>query len=583
MIQKMAISEKEKSLESSISSFHSTSNNYQKIALTSLDRLLSLLDRNPYSKTYGSFSRNYWHYKILADFPSSTDQQGVLALSCIYFLNSKSNNFYLNSELLKLIEAGINYWTKLQSKDGSFSEWYPNEHSHVATAFTSYAISESLLLLKDKINVEILEKTINSLKKTGYWLNKNIDTIALNHTAGGVAALYNIYLLTNEKKYLDGCQKNLNTLVRLQDKEGWFPEYTGADPGYLGVSIDYLAKYWHKSCDPVAENSLRKALDFLVWFYQDDLKTTGGEFGSRNVKYMLPHGLILLSKQFDSAKYLESNLRNSLDNNKENKVISPITIDDRYFLFFHYPNYAQASLVDLPKEDFNHYRPKSFLKVFPSSGLISCKQENHHFIVNVKKGGVLKLDLKSDSGYFATLKDSDKVLTTQTLSQITHLQENANLPFSASIKTNFVECNFREPYLKSLLIPFRVFNYLFGRSSLIMSIFNKLIKKKLIYQTKKANLLTLYRNISIDEKTITIEDNLKSEVSSLLLDKLVIEPNISLMHVPSSKYFHFNDLNKDPNFNPCDLVDIFNNHGKVSVKRIVDLSENEADVKLIVD
>lgn len=580
MIQEVVIQHKKESSEVSGSS--SVLNIYQSITLSSLDRLLSLLDRNPYSRTYGSFSRNYWHYKILADFPSSTDQQGVLALSCLYLLNLKSNNFYLNPELLKLIEAGINYWTKLQSKDGSFSEWYPNEHSHVATAFTSYAISESLLLLKDKINVKILEKAINTLKKAGYWLNKNIDITALNHTAGGVAALYNIYLLTKEKKYLEGCQKNLNTLVRLQDKEGWFPEYGGADPGYLGVSIDYLAKYWYKSHDPILEKSLRKALDFLVWFYQDDLKTTGGEFGSRNVKYMLPHGLILLSNQFNSAKYLESNLRNSLDNNKDNKVISPTTIDDRYFLFFHYPNYAQASLVDLPKEDFNHYRPKSFLKVFPSSGLISCKQENHHFIVNLKKGGILKLNLKSDCGYFASLKDSDKVLTTQTLSQITQLQENEKLPFSISIKTNFVECDFREPYLKSLLIPFRVFNYLFGQSNLIMSIFNKLIKEKLIYQTKKANLLTLYRNISIDEKKITIEDNLKSEVSGLLLDKLVIEPNISLMHVPSSKYFHFNDLNKESNFNPCNLADIFNKHGKASVKRIVNLSENDTDVKLII-
>ena len=317
---------------------------YQSITIHSADRLLSLIDRNPYSKTYGSFSRNYWHYKTLTDFPSATDQQGVLAMSCLYLNNLSANKYYLNEIILNLIEAGINYWCDIQSNDGSFSEWYPNEHSHVATAFTSYAISESLLLMRDKVTRNTFEKAINSLKKSGNWLKNNTDTVVLNHTAGATAALYNIFLLTGEDIFRKSCNENLNTLVSLQDKEGWFPEYGNADPGYLGVSIDYLAKYWHKSKDPIAEQSIQKALDFLIWFYQENSKTTGGEFGWRNIKYMLPHGLILLSEKFESANYLESNLRASL---KHNHSINPASVDDRYFLFFHSPNYAQASLLEL--------------------------------------------------------------------------------------------------------------------------------------------------------------------------------------------------------------------------------------------
>ena len=582
MIQETTIQDKEKSLELLASNSQLLAPTmYQVITLNSTARLLSLLDRNPYSKTHGSFSRNYWHYKILADSPSSTDQQGVLALSCIYLLNLKSNNFYLNSNLLDPIEASIYYWTKLQSKDGSFSEWYPNEHSHVATAFTSYAISESLLLLKDKINVKILEKATSSLKKSGDWLNKNIDTTALNHTAGAVAALYNIYLLTGEKIYLEVCHKNLNTLIGLQDKEGWFPEYGNADPGYLGVSIDYLAKYWHKSKDPIAEQSLKKALDFLIWFYLENSKTTGGEFGWRNVKYMLPHGLALLSEKFESAKYLESNLRASL---KQDLSINPNSVDDRYFLFFHYPNYAQASLLEPKEVDFSSIRPKTFLKIFSSSGLVSCKQENYHLITNLKKEGILKLELRdsilSDCGYFTKIKSSNKILSTQTTSKIEQLETNEELPFTAQIKTNFIEL---KPTKPASLILFRLFNFTFGKSALFMKFFNNYIKENFIYQTKEFNIpLTLERSIFLDSNKIIIEDQMICEDKKLKLEKLSIEPSLSLMHVPTSKYFHFSDLNSDSDFNPSNLAEPFNKNNKITVKRIVDLNQSKPNIELIV-
>ena len=49
-------------------------------ALKQIPKLLTLLDRNPHSPTYGCFDRNFWHYKII-DFPSRSDSACV-RLSC---------------------------------------------------------------------------------------------------------------------------------------------------------------------------------------------------------------------------------------------------------------------------------------------------------------------------------------------------------------------------------------------------------------------------------------------------------------------------------------------------------------------
>lgn len=45
-------------------------------ALAHIPKLLTLLDRNPHSPTYGCFDRNFWHYKII-DFPSGMAQEFV--------------------------------------------------------------------------------------------------------------------------------------------------------------------------------------------------------------------------------------------------------------------------------------------------------------------------------------------------------------------------------------------------------------------------------------------------------------------------------------------------------------------------
>ena len=52
-------------------------------AIAQIPKILTLLDRNVHSPTYGCFDRNFWHYKII-DFPSGMAQEFVLPLALAY-------------------------------------------------------------------------------------------------------------------------------------------------------------------------------------------------------------------------------------------------------------------------------------------------------------------------------------------------------------------------------------------------------------------------------------------------------------------------------------------------------------------
>ena len=103
-------------------------------------RLLSQLDRDCNSPTFGSFDRNFWNYKI-RDFSSSILQQGVMYLDVLFSFECESNIFNKNKIIKTWIKAGIDFWCKSQLKNGSFNEYYPNESGFPPTAFSLYAIS----------------------------------------------------------------------------------------------------------------------------------------------------------------------------------------------------------------------------------------------------------------------------------------------------------------------------------------------------------------------------------------------------------------------------------------------------------
>jgi hypothetical protein len=367
--------------------------------MPNIPRLISMTDRNRLSPTHGCCDRLYWHYKT-TDFPNARFQESALTLALLHKNNYPGNVYRKNKNVKSWILAALNFWAKIQHKDGSFDEAYPNEHSFVATAFSSYAVSEICILL----NISD-DRIIGSLKKAGEWLIKSKERHATNQVCGAIAALYNIYLLSKEKKFLSHIKKELEFVRKRQDKEGWFYEYGGPDFGYMSLAIDYLSKYYDRSRDKAALDMASRAIKFYRHFVQPN-GSAGGEYGSRNTEYTIPSGFESFSRSIQESGEISLKFLNGL---KRKEVISPFTLDDRYFAYNGY-TYLQA---------FDHYKKKGsaketfFQKRFPNSRLFVVKKPGYHCVIGFNKGGVFRIYTNdyvySDSGFIGVLNNGDRI------------------------------------------------------------------------------------------------------------------------------------------------------------------------------
>jgi len=111
---------------------------FAKNALEQIPKILTLLDRNQHSKTYGCFDRNYWHYRII-DFPSGMSQELVLPLALVYSLNIPGNQFYQKKIIRDWVLAGMRFAELSSHKDGSCDDYFPYEKAGGATAFSLLA------------------------------------------------------------------------------------------------------------------------------------------------------------------------------------------------------------------------------------------------------------------------------------------------------------------------------------------------------------------------------------------------------------------------------------------------------------
>ena len=122
----------------------------------SSNHLLTLVDKSPYSKTYGCFDRHYWQYKI-KDFPSGMSQEAIFPMSL-----ALENNFYRNisnkskKNILEIIENGAKFSLATQNDNGSVDDYFPFEQASGATAFTAYAILGCIEINKKLLKQEFV-------------------------------------------------------------------------------------------------------------------------------------------------------------------------------------------------------------------------------------------------------------------------------------------------------------------------------------------------------------------------------------------------------------------------------------------
>jgi len=518
-------------------------NFYPQAILSNCPRLFSSVNQNQFSRNYGCLDRDFWHYKIEKDFPSSIFQTGALSLALLYKKRFPDNIYFGKKKTLDLAIAAISFWTKIQNAGGWFSEWFPNERSHVATAFTSYAVSEALLILDEDLPRELKKTTLNTLIKSGRWLSENPDKQVLNHTAGALLALYNLHLLTGKREFKKAAFSNLDILLNLQSEEGWFPEYGGADLGYLSLTVDFLAKYWQKTKDERALSSLKRAISFMSYFIHPD-GSFGGEYGVRGTKFLIPAGLEVLSQEIPQAREI-------LD------TWVPFTsYDERYLIFFFLGNWIQAYLERKEsKSKTKKDKLTEFEKDFRQAGILVKKTKNYYLIFSYKKNGVIKVFKGeklafSDTGWWGKLEDG-RIVSSQWLNQ-----EQVGLPVRAQF------CHVREPWLGEKVIFFRLFNYTVGKFGIFSRLFEHWVKRKHIVSVETVPIF-FKRKLSVGKSKISVEDKI-SLGEGIYLSSLRRTSNLSQRYTPTSLFFTPSDLLEEKG---KDFAKAANKKREIKVKR----------------
>lgn len=513
-------------------------NIYVKYVLEQVPRLLAQLDRNPYSPTYGCFDWNYWHDKIIGA-PSAHTQEHVLVLAYLYSNKFPGSRYYKNGKVREWIIAAMIYWTKVQHSDGSFDEFYVNERQLGATAITLYAVMKSFLMLKDEISPDSAELIISAAKRSAHLLAGHDETYLLsNHQSQVIMALLLVKKAAKED-FSKAIKKKLKRIIDGQSKDGWFREYTGADPGYLTTTIAFLSEYYSETKDKSVIEPLKKSVEFASHFLYPD-GTFGGVIGSRNTAHFWPSGFEIMNSHFGKSFPLAGAVSDkALYFLKKGTLLSPEK-EDRYFgeqmydFLSAFLNHSARHACRLP------FETDDLVKYFSDSRILALKKGDRYAVMNAGKGGIIKLFdvdkgrmIKSNCGLIGQLSDKRVVST-----NFNDPDYKISLDKKAiSVSGQFHEASFSNmsPFKMSV---FKIGMLLLGRNMSLSNFIKDRIIKKLITGERRTDVF-FKRTISLEDFSITDDVIIRGNERFKELSAL---DDYKLIFVAYSKCFNESEL-----------------------------------------
>ena len=105
---------------------------FEAYVLAQYRRVLTQMDRDPDSPTFGCFDRNYWHYKI-RDFPSSILQQGVFTIEAVR--RGRLPGVNAADNLIDWSLAAVNALSRQVNGFGAVDEYYPLKELSTVSIF----------------------------------------------------------------------------------------------------------------------------------------------------------------------------------------------------------------------------------------------------------------------------------------------------------------------------------------------------------------------------------------------------------------------------------------------------------------
>ena len=348
-------------------------------ALAQIPKILTLLDRNPHSPTYGCFDRTFWQYKVI-DFPAGMSQEFVYPLALAYSCNCPENIYHQQPMIKAWVQAGIDYAAKSSHANGSCDDYFPYERAAGAAAFSLLACLESTSLL----GLAHPQSILDFFAKRADWLATHQESGRLtNHQALIVLCLELIGRLLKTDRWNVEKEERLAQVLSWQNPEGWFIEYEGCDPGYHTLTISCLARVYQLNPQPKIKQAIASAVKLAGEFIHPD-GSYGGEYTSRNTYNFFPHGFELVGTWMPEALNINDRFLQGLANG-----LGSCYADDR-IIGHHTWNYFLAWRDFVPVRP--PLQPRKQGRIYlPEGGILIDRRENTELYLALNKGGVFKL------------------------------------------------------------------------------------------------------------------------------------------------------------------------------------------------
>jgi hypothetical protein len=374
--------------------------------LSASTRTLGLVDCNPFSQTAGCADRNYWHYQDGKGFAVGSFQVGMLGLAAATEATSRSSrDFSLASRLAAM------WWAKEILRKPALDEYFKNQDSFCATAYTSFVASVLCAHGAKNLSLDAEELKLlrSALGKSLNWMTQQKERPdAANQTLAARIA-WDLFFDQDPKN-------NPFQPRRVVDPEGdlaWYAEYGGIDLGYSLKCLDLCAfalstlqkPEARKTYLKIAEDLLRTLRVLIVDF------TYSPAVSSRGNPHALLGGLKLFaSSGWETAREILQELENT---DRFGFLVPAESCDDKYLSFFHLNSLvlswksagAESSLLPYPFE-------RSSIQAFVSPELLQLKSAGLLFwrnklgdraAVSVQGGGAVHLEKRgvaqTHSGY----------------------------------------------------------------------------------------------------------------------------------------------------------------------------------------
>lgn len=606
---------------------------YAEKALAQIPRLLSLEDRNEFSRTYGCMNREYWLCRTL-DFPSSIAQFGTQALALAWATPMPGNIYHRAPKVLDWTLAAIDYWIRIQKSDGSFDEFYPNERGWAGpTGFLVYAMCDSYRLVQSEVPPDLDRRFRHAVAKAGHFLAKYDEPgVLANHHAMALLPIYEAYHLVGDEALRRGFDVRVEDFLRYCYDEGWCLEYDGTDLGYLSATVSFLSKLQKLHPDERLDAVCRRAIEFAAHFAYPN-GHYAGSMGSRQTLHFYPHGFeIYGGRGVGLASAVAERMLQGLE---RGALVPPEIQEDRYFLY-RIPELLQswidwserpATLEPLPSES------EPFQKTWPGARVHArkardAKGRDYYAVVNLAKGGVVKLfrsdtgqAVENDCGFLAEL-ESGKIVTSQWVdldfqvtagttpldgrgrpvgeaptsdrwsaaakvaSKIdTPRTPSGNLPRTGDPSIRADEFTVAGPahfmvmklFTPMTMIAFRLFMLAVGWSTRLAYEVKGGIRNLLMTKSGSSPLV-FRRTIRFEPTDLVIEDEIRRQKGSVR--RLKLGDEFSVRYVPQSRYFQPQELWMQGLTLDAKSLELLNSSGKIRILRRIDYHDGLREISI---